>query len=256
MNHHDTIQSWKKSSLCQRNNLNVKVKSLLFSFLTSFLSAHFLLLKYCSYLLLLLFDSALFRCNENFIKQKFFIPVGSFCSVCIKNVHVLVREMRRRRMKGTRKCCISYFCSVCSLNSQIERSTSEWRKKKKIGRKNLFIAMHFFIISFSSAGIFISFILFKFKNPQKQIAFDIVCTKNFNLRQWVFSVNPFKTNKEIKKNKQLAHKIHKNAKKARKGGKRKFSIYLELCQASTSKTRHRNNKRKYVNRTRQKERNK
>lgn len=237
MNHHDTIQSWKKSSLCQRNNLNVKVKSLLFSFLASFLSAHFLLLKYCSYLLLLLFDSALFRCNENFIKQKFFIPVGSFCSVCIKDVHVLVRKMRMRRMKGTRKCCISYFCTVCSLNSQIERSTSEWSKKKKIGRKNLFIAMHFLsFLSHLLAFLFHSFFS-SLKKPQKQIAFDIVCTKNFNLRQWVFSINPFKMNKEIKKSKQLVHKIHKNAKKARKGGKRKFSIYLQLCQASTSKTR-------------------
>jgi len=74
-------------------------------------------------------------CNENFIKQKFFIPVGSLCSVCIKNIHVLVREMsRRRRLKGTRKCCISYFCSVCSLNSQIKRSTSKAKRRKLEGK--------------------------------------------------------------------------------------------------------------------------
>lgn len=131
----DWYESWwyysimKKSSLCQRNNLNVKVKSLLFLFVASFCLQIFFFLNIAPIFSSCFYLTLLFRCNENFIKQKFFIPVGSFCLVCIKNVHVLMRKMwrrrRRRRMKGTRKCCISYFCSVYSFNSQPERSTSE-----------------------------------------------------------------------------------------------------------------------------------
>ena len=147
-----------------------------------------------------------------------------------------------------------FLLSVCSFNPQIERSTSERSKKEENWKEKSFYSHALFYHFISSAGIFISFILSKFKNPLKQIAFDIVCTKNFNLRQWVFLGKSFQNEwVEIKRNKQLVHKIHKNAKKARRGGKRKFSIYLKSCQASTSKRHQNNNKKRKRKCERQKE---
>lgn len=146
--------------MCQRNNLNVKVKSFLFLFVASYCLQIFFFLNIAPIFFLLLFVSAVLL-QWKFHKAKIFLFLSVVFAWHALKMYMYSWERCGGGGQGWKEhenaAFLIFALCVLSIPNPKEVQVSK-AKKKKIGRKNLFIVMHFLsFLSHLLAFLFRSF---------------------------------------------------------------------------------------------------